>query len=107
MSRRAKIWLAVAVLFTLVNLGGAVYAAFGGERLHAGAHVALTLLGAILVWFIAARSRPQVTATVPRNDTRLEQLQQSVDVIALEVERIGEAQRYATRLQSERVETPR
>ncbi len=34
----------------------------------------------------------------------LAQLQQSVDAIAIEVERIGEAQRFSARLQSDKVE---
>ena len=33
---------------------------------------------------------------------RLDQLQQSVDAIAIEVERLAEAQRYAARLEAER-----
>ena len=37
-------------------------------------------------------------------DTRLEQLQQSVDAIAIEVERIAEAQRFSAKLLSERPE---
>ena len=38
----------------------------------------------------------------PRLELRLEQLAQSVDLIALEVERIAEAQRFAARLLAER-----
>jgi hypothetical protein len=39
------------------------------------------------------------------SDERLEQLQQSVDAIAIEVERIAEAQRFTAKLLSERVDT--
>jgi hypothetical protein len=45
---------------------------------------------------------PVVTATVPDHSPRLEQLQQSVDVIALEVERISEAQRFLAKVINER-----
>jgi len=46
---------------------------------------------------------PAVTASpAPDHSPRLEQLQQSVDVIALEVERISEAQRFTARLLAER-----
>ena len=38
---------------------------------------------------------------------RLEQLQQSVDSIAIEVERIAEAQRFMAKLTAERSEAPR
>ena len=41
------------------------------------------------------------------NDGRLEQLQQSVDSIAIEVERITEAQRFTAKLMAERSEEPR
>ena len=42
----------------------------------------------------------------PRIEVRLEQLAQSVDLIALEVERIAEAQRFAARLLAERQAAP-
>jgi hypothetical protein len=40
----------------------------------------------------------------PPQDDRLEHLQQSVDAIAVEVERIAEAQRFTARLLAERTE---
>ncbi len=45
---------------------------------------------------VAQTSRPRV------DDQRLEQLQQSVDAIAIEVERIAEAQRFSAKLLAER-----
>jgi hypothetical protein len=39
-------------------------------------------------------------------DERLAQLQQAVDAVAVEVERIGESQRYSAKIQSKR-EDPR
>jgi hypothetical protein len=42
----------------------------------------------------------------PAIRTRLDQLQQSVDAIAVEVERIAEAQRFSAKLLAERGETP-
>jgi hypothetical protein len=55
MTRRSKVWLVVALLFTLVNLVGAVMAALQGELLHGGTHAGLALLGAYLVWRLAPR----------------------------------------------------
>ena len=46
-------------------------------------------------------------ATDALGNPRLEQLQQSVDAIALEVERIGEAQRFNAKLQAEQNESAR
>ncbi len=106
MTRRSKLWLVgAAVVFTIINLAGAVYAAAMGEPLHAGVHVGLLVLGAgaYLVWRVASRSR-QHNLPQPA-DERLEYLQQSVDAVALEVERIGEAQRFSDKLRVERGES--
>jgi hypothetical protein len=46
--------------------------------------------------------RPQVPADVA---LRLERIEQAVDSIALEVERISEGQRFTTRLLADRAET--
>ena len=107
MTRRTTLWLTAAALFTAVNLAGAVYAAVLGEPLHAGAHVALILLGLYWAWRLLSRPGHDDASTLPLTDTRLEELQQSVDAVALEVERIGEAQRFSDKLQAERVETRR
>ena len=66
-------------------------------------------LGGIYVawkWALgAARRREQLPS--PFNDTRLEQLQQSIDAIAIEVERIAEAQRFSAKLLAGREAEPR
>ncbi|MGI8617726.1 MAG: hypothetical protein ACR2L6_01385 [Gemmatimonadaceae bacterium] len=49
MTRRSKIWLVGAVLFTLANFGAGVFVLVEGEPVHAGGHAALLLLGAYLV----------------------------------------------------------
>ena len=57
-------------------------------------------------WALAAtRKREQMPA--PLNDSRLEQLQQSVDAIAIEVERIAEPQRFSAKLLAGRDAEPR
>ena len=54
-------------------------------------------------WVWKKKPSPAVTAAaVPDQSPRLEQLQQSVDVIALEVERISEAQRFLAKVLNER-----
>lgn len=104
MTRRSKIWLAVATVFTLVNVGGAVMAGLATEVGHTGIHVVLTAVGVLWMWRIVTRARGASDATTGAlpADRALDQLQQSVDAIALEVERIGEAQRYTARVVSER-----
>jgi hypothetical protein len=57
-------------------------------------------------WAIAATKRRE-QLPLPDNDVRLEQLQQSVDAIAIEVERIAEAQRFSAKLLAGRDAEPR
>ena len=111
MTRRTTLWLTAATLFTAGNLAAAVYAAVLGEPLHAGAHVALALLGLYWAWRLTSRAGDAESLRsplrAPLTDPRLEELQQSVDAVALEVERIGEAQRFSDKLQAERLDTRR
>lgn len=101
MSRRMGIWKGAAAAFTVVNLVGLGMAMAAQEQMHSGIHVALSLLGAYGIWWFSdRRSRPGPTGDA-LDDPRLEALQQSVDAIALEVERIGEAQRFNAKLQAE------
>jgi hypothetical protein len=102
--QRAKLWLVAALLFMLINLGGAGMAAVAGEVLHTAAHVGLLLLGAYFVWRLAPRVRGQQMLAEEEADPRLEHLQQTLDAIGLELERVGEAQRFTTKLVTERVD---
>jgi hypothetical protein len=105
MTRSSKLWRVAAALFILINVGGAGYAARMGEPVHAGVHVAL-LVGAYLAWRLGPWGRRQDLPHAQLGDERLEYLQQSVDAIALEVERIGEAQRFSDKLRAQQGETP-
>lgn len=100
--KRARLWFVVASLFTLANLAGAGVAAVGGEALHTAAHIGLMILGAYFAWRLAPRARGQEMLAEEETDPRLERLQQSLDAIGLEVERIGEAQRFTAKIVAER-----
>ena len=106
MTRRSKLWAAAAVVFTFINVAGAVYAGVLGEGVHALVHVGLVLLVVVgyLGWRLRSLERRHELPGGQPGDTRIEYLQQSVDAIALEVERIGEAQRFSDRLRVERGE---
>jgi hypothetical protein len=106
MTRRSKLWLAVASLFNVINAGGGGYAAALGEGVHAAVHAGLLLLGTFWAWRLATRAGQQDSLGLPAA-ARMEQLQESVDAIAVEVERIGEAQRFTAKLKQERSETDR
>jgi hypothetical protein len=62
-----------------------------------------TVLG-VGVWAVVKRvNRSTSRAELPpADDSRLMRLEQAVDAIAIEVERIGEAQRYTNKLMNER-----
>ena len=102
MTGRSKIWLAAAVVFFFVNLAGGVMAAIMGERQHAGLHAVLLVLGAVYVRRVWRRKESANTDLSRELTEGLTHLQQSVSAIAMEVERIGEGQRYITRLFTER-----
>ena len=107
MSRRRGVWKVAAIVFTVVNLIGIGMAVAAQEQMHSAIHVALSLLGAYAVWRLADRSPRVEPMSDALADSRLEALQQSVDAIALEVERIGEAQRFHAKLQAEQKESAR
>ena len=74
------------------------------------AHLFLLLLGVAgyIGWRIARRGMPQEDH-LPRAqvaEQRIEYLQQSIDAMALELERVGEAQRFSDKLRVERGEIP-
>ena len=113
MPRRSRIWIALAVLFTLGNIAGGVYAGMMGEMRHAGIHVVLAAIGAYVAWLMATRRADGTLleaqtagggGQAPEIASRLNHLEQSLDAIAVEVERVGEGQRFITRLFTERGE---
>lgn len=106
MIRTPMFWRVTAAVYTIINVGGLVYAAAMGEGAHAAVHVGLLVLGlgAYLIWRPALSTRRQDEPQAQLGQERLDYLQQSVDAIALEVERIGEAQRFSDKLRAERGE---
>lgn len=108
MTRRSKLWRAAVGLYTFINVAGAAWAAAEGEEMHMMLHIFLLLLGiaGYVGWRLARRGQPQDLAQVQLAEQRIEYLQQSVDAMALELERIGEAQRFSDKLRVERGEAP-
>jgi hypothetical protein len=103
MTRRWKFW-PVGVVYFFVNIAGAIYGAVRQEEMHMMLHLFLILLGVAVYagWWLGKRGKPQSVPVAQLPAERLEYLQQSVDAIALEVERVGEAQRFADKLRAER-----
>jgi hypothetical protein len=61
---------------------------------------------AVVTTKVLLRGKGPSKAIQREDDQRLERLQQSVDAIAIEVERIAEAQRFSAKLLHERSESP-
>jgi len=104
MSRRSILWRVGVTAFIFINLAGAAYAAVMGELLHASVHVAL-LLAVYPATEFAARRRERNRPDVQLASTQIDSLQQSVDTLALNVERMGESQRFIDKLRAEKDET--
>jgi len=104
MIRRSKVWGIVAVVFALANVAGGVFAVVGGETMHAATHFLLVAATAYFWWRIGPPPDQAQLAVVRQAMQSIDHLQQSVDAIALEVERIGEAQRFETKILTERLE---
>jgi len=100
---RSKGWFIAATIFTIINVLGAPFALFSGEWPHFMVHVVLSAVGAFAMWRFAGGARRTAAAGPAIAERQLSELQQSVDAIAVEVERIGESQRYAAKLAQERV----
>ena len=68
--------------------------------------IIVSMVGSLAIIGVAAayaiRPLKKRAPQIPQNDDRLEHLQQSVDAIAVEVERIAEAQRFSAKLLAER-----
>jgi hypothetical protein len=66
-------------------------------------------LSGITMWLVRGVQKKAPQRELPnvfQMEQRFDQLQQSVDAIAVEVERIAEAQRFSAKLLADRRETP-
>ena len=104
MTQRSRLWRWAAGAFVLINVAGAGYAIAMGEPSHAAVHAVLLIAGYLGWLMIGPWRRRQDPARSQLADERIEYLQQSVDAVALEVERIGEGKRFDEKLRSVRDE---
>jgi hypothetical protein len=78
----------------------------GADNVERGVAIGAVFSIPILVIFLLSRwrrrgIRREQTASNPMHDERMERLEQAVDAIALEVERVGESQRYQAKMLAE------
>ncbi|HKY99499.1 MAG TPA: hypothetical protein VJL35_16725 [Gemmatimonadaceae bacterium] len=105
MTKVSKPWKIAGFLFVLVNVGGAIYGLAMNDWIHAFWHVAAMAAGFMGWQFFAYRNDDAEPVSELHPEARLDSLQNAVDSIALNVERIGEAQRYQEKLVKERTRT--
>lgn len=108
MAQPRRLWRIGFGISLIVNVGGGIIALVQGEMMHAAGHAVL-LAATLAFWPLISGSqrfdeRIDEPAEIPEIDSHLDHLQHSVDAIALEVERIGEAQRFAARTIKEQQE---
>ena len=103
MSGRSRWWRVGAIVFVVGNVAGVIYHVVIGEMGAAMGHAGVAA-GTVVLWqtvFSRKSGREdEVTTTAdPQEiDSHLDHLEKSVDAIALEVERLGEGQRFAQKI---------
>ena len=107
MTRGSRLLGWAAGIYFFINGAGAIWAAAEGEEMHMMLHLFLLLVGfaAFAGWKLARRGAPRDLPQSQLAEQRIEYLQQSVDALALELERVGEAQRFSDKLRMQRGET--
>ena len=102
-----RAWIPVAWLLSLGNVAAVWFAALPAEPWHATTHALLAVLFGLGAERLTARQRAllhDAEAALPGD--RMQRLEQAIDSIAVEVERIGEGQRFVTKLLAERGREP-
>jgi hypothetical protein len=109
-----RAWIPVAWLLSAANVAAVWFAARPAEPWHATGHALLATLFGLGALRLTLRKEPPIaTEIVTRQEMEARlatieshQLVQALDAIAVEVERIGESQRYLTKLLAERDARP-
>lgn len=99
MALRSGWWRIATAIFAVGNAVAAIYHVAIGEMGAAAGHAGVAA-GTVLLWFTlrSHNSIPEDTTGPQQIDSHLDHLQQSLDAIALEVERLGEGQRFAQKV---------
>ena len=96
-----RAWIPVAWLLSTVNVGAVWFAARPGEPWHATVHALLAVLLGVGAQRLMAR-QSSLRAQAGVEDDREQRLEQAIDAIAVELERVGEGQRFVTKMLAER-----
>lgn len=97
-----RAWIPVAWLLSILNLVSVWFAARPAEAWHATAHALGAVLFGLGAQYLTVRRRALMRAEPVLEDDRTKHIEQAIDAIAIELERVGEGQRYVTKLLAER-----
>ena len=96
-----RAWIPVAWLLSLGNVVAVWFAARPAEATHATIHALLAVLFGVGAQRLMARRQLASRGQPAIGDERERQLEQAIDAIAVELERVGEGQRFVTKLLAE------
>jgi hypothetical protein len=97
-----RAWIPISWLLSIANVGAVWFAALPGETWHATAHALAAVLFAVGAERLTARRRVSSGGgELTIGDERMNRLEEAIESIALEVERVGEGQRFVTKLLAE------
>jgi hypothetical protein len=97
-TNKTRFWNAVLVLLSGVNLVAVWFAARPAEPWHATTHAALALGFGLWAQRRMGREQHREPAAASLPDERLERIERGIEAVAIEVERIGEMQRFAAKI---------
>ena len=97
-----RAWIPVAWLLSVGNVVAVWFAARPAEAWHATVHGLLAVLFGVGAQRLMARQRAPLRDQPAIGDDRETRLEQAIDAIAVELERVGEGQRFVTKLLAER-----
>ena len=97
-----RAWIPIAWLLSVANVGAVWFAALPAEPWHATAHALASVLFAVGAERLMARRRlSSGDGELTIGDERMNRLEEAIESIAVEVERVGEGQRFVTKLLAE------
>ena len=97
-----RAWIPISWLLSAANVGAVWFAALPAEPWHATAHALAAVLFAVGAERLMARRRVSSgDGELTIGDQRMNRLEEAIEAIAVEVERVGEGQRFVTKLLAE------
>ena len=97
-----RAWIPVAWLLSVGNVVAVWFAAQPAETWHATIHALLAVVFGVGAQRLMARRQEQSRAEPGLESDRTKHIEQAIDAIAIELERVGEGQRYVTKLLAQR-----